>query len=797
LVSLVLAKKGIRVVAKTLSEDTSFENKSVYLDLIETIIQNMGSLEKYIEFCGSVNLSTRARQMVEKRWLKHRKLASPETTGRGSPAETTRRLSPTETTKRRSPTETIKRRSPRETTKRRSPTEITKRRSPTETTSRSQTVETPGRKLPARWALRRSIIMEGSEGISSDKERSIHKKDTNNGFSDSSTQKTDVTSGGISLRDRLRQISNRHLCAKVYDSIMSDIDDLLAEPTPLVDESTSLVAQTGLRRINAAITKDVAVQSVEKEATVLKELRSTIKENLPFVVARLASVLRYSLRCGTASNPDGFSLPLISISVATLMAIVMDSTLSILITEEVLVVVLHRVISALLDRHLTGKSKLGSHHSNKAATKKIFKAINKLAHQSTLRVRMHISFQSLLSLQLQICSACIQEGISTTDVDNVQNRMSQIISKLFLEVITKLEREEEPVSLLNTNLTFLLESLEDILKKTRYVKDVSDSGSHSTAVGILDSDFICDDRMTPVLKLGRMLMLALLKSKTNENVKKFTNALPEVSLVKRLYQSCCTDIGVTPVNVQSEGCDIRCLSELIYAVGRAKEGEEKVHVFENLRNFVEEHNGIDIENHLSTLSAPFREYIRLGLKDNTIIRPQGRRDSLVSGYSGSSRALMDYHSMESSSSGIQSEMWKSCRSLTASLGMQSNQSDIGGTQSDLWQTPSSGMQNRAWTPMTGMQNQAWKSLRSLTASTLASSTITSSTSSEVQTPLGTYSLSDSSRSFGVQSESSICENPFGPVSSDVSTITGQTFGSESMADKYADLQARSNAIYMY
>jgi len=440
---------------------------------------------------------------------------------------------------------------------------------------------------------------------------------------------------------------------------------------------------TGLRHIHTSMTAQGIIQT-DKGQVVLEELRKIVEENLPYCVARLTSVLGFGFRCGTALNPDGLSTPLLSVSIAGLMAVFTDSLLSMLIPAEVLILVLRRAASGLLDRRLTGNLKGSNHGLDASTTEKISKAINKLAVQASLGAVRHISLQSLLSLQLQICSACVQECVAITDVSNIHNRMSRIITKLFLRVIQTEESESSPFS--EVDLTSMLETLEDVLQKSRSMKGLSVSFPQCISRGVIDHRFVCDDRMMPLLTMGRNLMLHLLKSKDSEGkleeIKDFMESLglSEVSLTKRLFSNCCDELGLS----KTRSYDADHLSELIYAVGRAKEEEDKMYAFDDLREFMRKHEEVNIEDHLSNLSVPFREYVLNEVMDPDAFRPPLSSDSrsVLSGYSGDSRSTMSRYSTSDSN------ILRSTRSLLSAYSEDSSSSLLSGYSIDIDNTPS-------------------------------------------------------------------------------------------------------------
>jgi len=120
------------------------------------------------------------------------------------------------------------------------------------------------------------------------------------------------------------------------------------------------------------------------------------------------------------------------------------------------------------------------------------------------------------------------------------------------------------------------------------------------------------------------------------------------------FSTCCQEQGLAPLFKTtslppidpSASYDVDYLSELIYAVGGAEEDCGRVDAMEDLRDYLDAHKEIDIEAHLSGVSAPFRKYILEQLKSpfRNLMTKSDR--SLLSGFSsapaapGSSRSVV-------------------------------------------------------------------------------------------------------------------------------------------------------------
>ena len=93
-------------------------------------------------------------------------------------------------------------------------------------------------------------------------------------------------------------------------------------------------------------------------------------------------------------------------AIAALMAIFLDSVLSAQIPEEVLILVIHRATSALLDRRLAGNSKRGNHGLDASTSKKMVKAINKVSLTSCAYYLQLFALESHLKTSCLTYSAC-------------------------------------------------------------------------------------------------------------------------------------------------------------------------------------------------------------------------------------------------------------------------------------------------------------------------------------------------------------------------------------------------------
>jgi len=79
-----VGKKGMIIIAKSLSQESISENRSVALDVFEAVIKRMkGDIGKLIRVIGK-NITPAAKQLVEDRWAKHGSIPGASSVGSGS-----------------------------------------------------------------------------------------------------------------------------------------------------------------------------------------------------------------------------------------------------------------------------------------------------------------------------------------------------------------------------------------------------------------------------------------------------------------------------------------------------------------------------------------------------------------------------------------------------------------------------------------------------------------------------------------------------------------------------------------
>jgi hypothetical protein len=244
-----IGKKGIIAVARSYSEETFVENKSLFLDLIGTIIIKMnGDVKKFMKLCGSAYLTSKARDSIEKRVAKKAKV---------EPSKSTKRPSRASISSRRSLAPPAPGSNNRDVKEYASPMKKERAHSKKAVSSRIVNDENDG---PFKFSYSASENNKGHIGHHEESTKATaHSGST---LSHELSTKREANSGAAaSLRQRLRQIRDRHQPEQYIStspippsvqfsssrelsptppspdtllrSIMEDIDNLLSQPIPL------------------------------------------------------------------------------------------------------------------------------------------------------------------------------------------------------------------------------------------------------------------------------------------------------------------------------------------------------------------------------------------------------------------------------------------------------------------------------------------------------------------------------------------------------------------------------------
>ncbi len=361
-----IGKKGIQVLAKSFSDENMLENKAFHLDLIQAIISKMnGDTKRYFKVCGSTALSKKAKDMIEERMAKvvinNESQHDHKHSSKELPSSIGEKLLP-------SPNHTV---------------------DETEEVL-AQELDTDGNGVdgPFKFSfgtVEPSSVSKAASPVSF------------SGFSQASTQRDSSSGAAANLRERLRSIRDKHkqdgesvstevraadaqvkrMCP-LYNHIVDTVELLLAEPTPLLDmDETFTKALVCLRQMHSSLSAS-GNDSTGTDPALLKDLRHHVHYNVPACVKLLTRVLEFGFRSGTPSNRNALSVPLLSVSIAGLMAIFLDGKLASNVTPQSLSLVIYQGTASLLDKRLSATATQESSGLDSSTSKKMVKAINKV-----------------------------------------------------------------------------------------------------------------------------------------------------------------------------------------------------------------------------------------------------------------------------------------------------------------------------------------------------------------------------------------------------------------------------------
>ena len=178
--------------------------------------------------------------------------------------------------------------------------------------------------------------------------------------------------------------------------------------------------------------------------------------------------------CGEESINAMMSIPLLSVCLATLMALFRDPDLSTLVSQDNLTLLIRETGTALLDSRLSSSSDL-----DEATGSQMVRAINKvsfcvgrewpmvhlqvthpcfllfpaqqLAVQAATSATRHSSLLSLMTLQHQLS----RESPESAEDEAFTSRLSRVVSKLFTRVIRAEEAAPDLVQVLGQEMEWV------------------------------------------------------------------------------------------------------------------------------------------------------------------------------------------------------------------------------------------------------------------------------------------------------------------------------------------------------
>lgn len=288
------------------------------------------------------------------------------------------------------------------------------------------------------------------------------------------------------------------------------------------------------------------------------------------------------------------SIQLLSVGLATLIALFKDSDIAVQVSQEDLMLLIRETATALLDPRLVP----GASELDEATSTQMVRAINKTTISAASGVPRHTSLQALLTIQQQLCL----EPSADPDSGAFQRRMSRVISKLFARVI----RHEEGLSTPFSTETVDMEAL------TCVMEDTLVACSNENGKVDFDTIEICRDMV-------KTLVQSIVKSYGGPiKLLNFMDDLgidSESSDLGKLVHSLSTDtasqaldnnLPPRPTIESSKGPSV---GVLVSAFVNAKEPGERQKALADLRSYKKEHGESDLKAHLDEVSPAFRAFL--------------------------------------------------------------------------------------------------------------------------------------------------------------------------------------------
>lgn len=304
------------------------------------------------------------------------------------------------------------------------------------------------------------------------------------------------------------------------------------------------------------------------------------------------------------------SIPLLSVALATVMALFRDNGLSQNVTQDALALLIREAGKALLDPRLA----VSSHHAmtsqlDESTSSQMVRAINKLAVQAATGSPRDVSIEALLALQLQLCTV----GNETAADAAFNSRLSRIVTKLFAKVLKAEAASARPFSTETVDVEAIICALEDMLVATAFAPGAPNRNRQ--------------DAVETCSNMGRSLMIPILNARGEGGIEEIRAMMDELGIDSRksklalLVTSCEAELVFSGSNVteKEESAPAAQVSparapsmniaSLVSELGSAPEGPERDAAVAALRKYNELHGKSELHDHLREVSETFRAYI--------------------------------------------------------------------------------------------------------------------------------------------------------------------------------------------
>jgi cytoskeleton-associated protein 5 len=599
-----IGKKGVAAAAKLLSEEHIPENKNAVLGLLESILERMnGDMQRLARVCGPA-FDNKSRDLLEERWKKRdeRPPSSPPSKTATAVSSASRHPATPETVNGAPVLDELPALSLRDMS---SSSKAIQNIPPISTEE-----STPFMNGIKSQDFVPSDVRGGSSSSGGQMIKNVSPPQVSttligvNKIENKGSSEAEVgTAAG--LRARLLKLKEKTIedfdeAELISETTFKSPDDELNHtlsalqqvfdaPIPITDYDPRMIAASeSLKRIHSALSQ----QQPGGEA-----LRDVILTRLPETLEYLTRVIGFACHCGESSVKAGMSIQLLSVGLATLIALFKDNEIARQVTQDDLMLLIRETATALLDPRLAPGA---STELDDATSTQMVRAINKTTISAACGVPRHTSLQALLSIQQQLCL----EPSDDAESEAFHRRMSRVITKLFARVIRHEEGLSVPFSQDAVDLEALVCMMEDALV-------ACNQATHENPKADQDTIQVCRD-------MTRSLVQAIIKAYGDPihllNVLDDLGIDSDSSDLGELVNSCAAEgtsriteaIKSLPASDAHKGPSI---GELVSSFVNAKDEEERHTALVALRAYKKDHGAWDLKAHLEQLSPAFRAFL--------------------------------------------------------------------------------------------------------------------------------------------------------------------------------------------
>ena len=324
------------------------------------------------------------------------------------------------------------------------------------------------------------------------------------------------------------------------------------------------------------------------------------------------------------------SIPLLSVCLATLMALFRDPDLSTLVSQDNLTLLIRETGTALLDSRLSSSSDL-----DEATGSQMVRAINKvsfcvgrewpmvhlqvthpcfllfpaqqLAVQAATSATRHSSLLSLMTLQHQLS----RESPESAEDEAFTSRLSRVVSKLFTRVIRAEEAAPDPFSVAELDLEVIVCWMEDLLGECDDVEAETGEDSLSACRDMVQSlvEAIVKAHNGPeyIEKQLDALGIERHSSALGRLLEPFEPAPPDVVQASSSLDS--QSFDPEPASGSPSKSGAKDVATLVSAIVTAPVGPQRDAALDALRQYKAMNGDEELNAHLTHVSSAFRSFI--------------------------------------------------------------------------------------------------------------------------------------------------------------------------------------------